>query len=271
MFMKTPNHDADVGPRAAARTKSTLGDEPLHERWVYNMSNVVSSSPTLIGDVVLAASGCGDDPCAGGKLTALHRSNGTVKWSTPMGSGVAYSSPMPSKDGALVYLGTNDGLVVAARVDTGKVVHSFKTGATVSSTPCVAADGSVFVGSYDNNLYKLDAELNFVWKFATEGQVWASPAVSDDGKMVFVGSVDQGIYGVHADSGKQAWLHNTTGRIKSSPLFNRGQVLIGNYEDKCMRALDPATGREVWRFNATDFIFSSPAVAATENLSLIHI
>ena len=29
--------------------------------------------------------------------------------------------------------------------------------------------------------------------------------------MVFVGSVDYGVYGVHAGSGKLAWLHNTTG------------------------------------------------------------
>ena len=267
MFMRTPSHDASSA--AAATNPAALGSgdgPPIKAAWVYNMSRVVSSSPTLIGDVVLAASGCGPHACAGGDIVALYRSSGAVKWSTPLGSGVAYSSPMPSKDQTLVYIGTDDGKVVAVSVETGKIVHSFQTGDTVSSTPCVApGDGSVYVGSYDKNLYKLDAQLNLVWKFATTGQVWSSPAISADGTMVVVGSVDKGIYSVHADSGKQIWMHNTTGRIKSSPILNGKQVLIGNFEDKCLRALDAATGKEIWRFTSQDFIFSSPAVAVAKD------
>ena len=40
------------------------------------------------------------------------------------------------------------------------------------------------VGSYDGNMYKLDAELKLVWKSATLGQVWSSATISDDGAMV---------------------------------------------------------------------------------------
>lgn len=260
MFMRTASHNAHSTTDLMVPFSADLKQD-----WVYNMSQVVSSSPTLVGSIVLAASGCGPDPCAGGKIVALHRSNGTIKWSTPLGTGVAYSSPMPSKDQDMVYIGTDEGKVVALNIETGKIVYSYTTRANVTSTPCVSHDGSVFIGSYDNNLYKLDAKLNLVWKFATSGQVWSSPAVSDDGSMVFFGSVDKGIYGVHADSGKIAWLHNTTGRIKSSPVFDHNQVLIGSFEDKCMRALDASTGHEVWRFTSDDFIFSSPAVTVTED------
>lgn len=132
-------------------------------------------------------------------------------------SGVAYSSPMPSKDQTLVYIGTDDGRVVAVSVATGEIAHTYQTGDTVTSTPCVGPDGSVFIGSHDKNLYKLDAQLKLVWTFPTDDQVWSSPAVSDDGAMVFFGSVDKRIYAVHAESGEQAWAHTTTGRIKSSP------------------------------------------------------
>ena len=265
MFMRTASHDASAAGTSGTTLTIRQGSNNLKTAWVHNMSRVVSSSPTLVGDVVLAASGCGPHPCAGGDITALDRSSGAVRWSLSMGSGVAYSSPMPSKDQLLVYIGTDDGKVVAISVETGKSVHLFQTGDTVTSTPCVAPDGSVFIGSHDNNLYKLDAQLNLVWKFATAGQVWSSPAVSDDGAMVFVGSVDKGIYCVHTDSGKLSWLTNTTGRIKSSPIYHKKQVLIGNFEDKCLRALDAATGHEVWRFTTQDFIFSSPAVAVAKD------
>lgn len=38
-----------------------------------------------------------------------------------------------------------------------------------------------------------------------------------------------------------------TGKIKWS-------LLIGSFEDKCMRALNASNGRELWRFNSQDFI-----------------
>ena len=74
MFMRTPSHDA-----SAAAATATPPAANLKAAWVYNMSHVVSSSPTLIGDVVLAASGCGPHPCAGGGIAALYRSSGAVK------------------------------------------------------------------------------------------------------------------------------------------------------------------------------------------------
>ena len=81
---------------------------------------------------------------------------------------------------------------------------------------------------------------------------------------MFFGCVDHGIYAVHTDTGHKAWVHNTTGRIKSPAVYDNGQVLIGNYEDKCLRCLDAATGKEAWRYTAGDFVFSSPAVAGSK-------
>jgi outer membrane protein assembly factor BamB len=45
-------------------------------------------------------------------------------------------------------------------------------------------------------------------------------------------------------------------------VVNADQVLIGSFEDKCLRAMDASTGDEAWRFTTEDFIFSSPAVTA---------
>lgn len=269
MFLQSTNHHANsanaLAANTSAATTATIGDGELSAAWIYNMSHQISSSPTLIGDVVLAASGCGDGPCSGGGIVALYRDSGKVKWNTPLGTGVAYSSPMPSKDGKLIYIGTDAGKVVALNVDTGAVVHSYTTGGNVTGTVCIAPkDGAIYVGSYDSNLYKLDAELNLVWKSATKGQVWSSPTISDDGSMVFFGCVDHGIYALHTATGQKAWVHNTTGRIKSPAVYDNGQVLIGNYEDRCLRCLDAASGKEVWRYTAGDFVFSSPAVAGTK-------
>lgn len=260
MFLQSTDHHANS---ANAPSVPIRGGE-LSAAWTFNMTYQISSSPTLIEDIVIAASGCGDFPCGGGGIVALFRDTGKVKWSTPLGTGVAYSSPMPSKDGKLVYIGTDAGKVVAISVATGDVVYSYTTGGNVTGTPCVGPkDGAIYIGSYDGNMYKLDSELNLVWKSATPGQIWSSPTISDDGSMVFFGCTNHAIYAVKTDTGDKVWVHNTTGRVKSPAVFTDGQVLIGNYEDRCLRCLDAATGKEAWRYTAGDFVFSSPAVAGS--------
>ena len=75
---------------------------------------------------------------------------------------------------------------------TGAQRWSFVTGDEVDSSPAVSPDGaSIFVGSYDNKVYALNAATGAQrWAFATGGYVVSSPAVSPDGASIFVGSND---------------------------------------------------------------------------------
>jgi outer membrane protein assembly factor BamB len=55
------------------------------------------------------------------------------------------------------------------------------------------ANGVVYVGSDDNNVYALNAGTGaFVWKYTTGGAVYSSPAVANG--MVYVGSADGNVY-----------------------------------------------------------------------------
>ena len=50
------------------------------------------------------------------------------------------------------------------------VIWTFRTGGAVISTPAVA-DGRVYFGSFDSNVYALDASSGaLVWKFTTAGE-----------------------------------------------------------------------------------------------------
>ena len=44
---------------------------------------------------------------------------------------------------------------------------TFKTGGPVNSSPAVADDGTVFVGSEDKKLYAVSPDGTLVWSFAT--------------------------------------------------------------------------------------------------------
>ena len=66
------------------------------------------------------------------------------------------------------------------------------------------SDGRLFVPSYDNNVYALDAEDGeFIWKYPTEDGVASKPWVSDG--MVVFGSIDKLVYAVDAQVGELLW------------------------------------------------------------------
>jgi eukaryotic-like serine/threonine-protein kinase len=66
----------------------------------------------------------------------------------------------------------------------------------VSSSPAIVS-GVVYIGSYDNNVYALNASTGQkVWAFKTGEQVQSSPAV--DSGVVFIGSSDDFVYALTA-------------------------------------------------------------------------
>jgi outer membrane protein assembly factor BamB/tRNA A-37 threonylcarbamoyl transferase component Bud32 len=128
----------------------------------------------------------------------------------------------------------------------------------VRSSPTVA-EGIVYIGAYDNNLYALDAQTGrFVWKYATDGGIASSPCVSRD--MVFVGSEDRILYAINARAGGIAWTCPTGERIRSSPRIEYNQVFFGS-DDGYLYAVSAQSGRVTWKFQALGPIRSSPAIS----------
>ena len=55
------------------------------------------------------------------------------------------------------------------------------------------ANGVVYVGSDDNNVYALNAKTSaLLWSYPTGGYVFSSPAVANG--VVYVGSLDWNVY-----------------------------------------------------------------------------
>ncbi len=141
--------------------------------------------------------------------------------------------------------------------NTNQVSWSYRTGHGMNSSPAVA-DGKVYVGSWDDNVYCLDA-LNgdSIWSYTTGGNVSSSPAV-DDGK-VYVGSYDEKVYCLDASNGDFIWSYTTGGWVSSSPAVADGKVYVGSYDEK-VYCLDASSGDSIWSYTTGDDVFSSPAV-----------
>ena len=222
----------------------------------------------------------------------------------------ATNGPVPATpaiaDGT-VYIGSYDGKFYALNAQTGALKWKFATegerrfeakglhgwqpkNQTVAdpfdvflSSP-VVANGAVYFGSGDGNLYALDAATGDLrWKFKTGDVVHASPALADG--FLFFGSWDSYFYAVDATTGKEKWrfhagedplIHNQVG-FQSSPAIANGVVYTG-CRDANLYALDATTGKEKWRFfNDLSWVITSPAVVdgkvffATSDSSLYHV
>ena len=106
---------------------------------------------------------------------------------------------------------------------------AFKTGDYVDSSPVIGSDGSIYVGSYDGNLYAIKPDGSKKWNFKTRDSVHSSPAIGSDGT-IYVGSDDSYLYAINADGSKK-WAFKT-GWVYSSPAIGRdGTIYVGSWDD----------------------------------------
>ncbi|MDP6354777.1 MAG: PQQ-binding-like beta-propeller repeat protein, partial [Planctomycetota bacterium] len=131
-----------------------------------------------------------------------------------------------------------------------KLLWVFTSDGTIESSPAVA-EGVVYIGSCDGNLYALDAESGRLkWKFKAGGAIVSSPTVDAKTGVVYFGCNDFKLYGIRSHDGKLLWQHATApaayahthgDQVKASPALKDGTIFIGNYKGKWL-AIQPKIG-----------------------------
>ncbi len=138
------------------------------------------------------------------------------------------------------------------------LIWSFATEEEVRSSP-VLNQTTVFFGSYDSNLYALEAKTGkFIWKAPTNGGVAGTPCLADP--LVVIGSEDGGVYAYDQAEGKQQWVFRTNGPVRSSPRFHSPMLFFGS-DDYHVYGIEAKTGRQAWKARTWKPVRSSPAIA----------
>lgn len=123
-------------------------------------------------------------------------------------------------------------------------------------------NGMIYVGSYDHNLYALDAtDGKFVWKYPAEGGIVSKPTFAEG--LALFGSEDSRLYAVNSRTGKLSWTYPTDGPIRCSPTVSEGHVFIGS-DDGYMHAVNIMSSRRAWRFDTGGAVRSTPAVVGDQ-------
>jgi outer membrane protein assembly factor BamB/tRNA A-37 threonylcarbamoyl transferase component Bud32 len=119
-------------------------------------------------------------------------------------------------------------------------------------------NGKIYCGSYDNNLYVLDAsDGSFIWKFPTYGGIVGKPAIFENN--IYIGSEDKKMYCISAWTGKELWTFSTDGPIRSSVKIAEGHAFFGS-DDGYLYAVNLITNKITWRIDSGSPIRTTPFI-----------
>ncbi len=281
---------------AAAGAPASPADEEFAEAgkisplWKFQCEDEIRSTPTVYRGTVFV--GAYDN-----NLYALNAADGSFKWKYAAEGGIVGTPALSEDDNLLLFgsedhllhaidlrtgkiswtfktngpiratvnatvghafFGSDDGNLYAVRLGTGRQVWKFEAGAPIRSKPAVTSD-RIVVGTENGEVIGLDLSGVVKWRFKAKRAVTSSPAVQDD--IAYVGSVDWHVYALDTNNGWAAWRYRTNKPIISSPCVVGNQLFVGS-ADNFMYALDiNANGKELWKFETQGQIISSPVFA----------
>ncbi len=161
------------------------------------------------------------------------------------------------KTGALYRISDRSSNVNLQSQEGAKLLWNFECEDDIRGA-ALAVNDAVYVGSYDNNLYALNASSgSFIWKYAAEGGIVSRPVFFDGN--LYVGSEDKRMHVIHSRSGKLVWTYPTDRPIRSSPCLAEGHIFIGS-DDGYLHAINAITGRRTWRTDTGAAVRSTPLV-----------
>ena len=169
-------------------------------------------------------------------------------------------SPWPKFGG--IY-NTNTALSPFISSQKGILYWKSKTNSLLFSSPTIASDGTIYIGSTNGSLYAFNSDGTTKW--ITPPQISAafqsSPTIASDGT-IYIGCSNGILYAFNSN-GSQKWISYLGGVIYSSPVIGRdGTIYIASLNTiSALYALNPFNGSQKWQSNISDnFLYITPAI-----------
>ena len=253
------------------------GEDP-DVAWTVDMGAArVMASPTVGPDGVIYVAN------SMGMLFAV-APEGNVRWTAQTGATVK-SAPAVAADGT-IYHATSDGKMYALSPQ-GQVKWTFDFGEHLGPTPlvtsgnsgpgggggasgigsgaspAVGADGTVYIGANNSNMYAVHPDGSLKWIFEVERElagIWTTPVLSPDGGTIYFGANKGGVYAVNTETGARTWQFPVYGSIYASSVLDARGVLYTASTIEHVYAVDSARGEQIWDYDAHNAVWSAPSI-----------
>ncbi len=218
-----------------------------------------------------------------------------VEWSLRLGdprTGENHATPVLGSGNARLYVGGPGSILYAVDRASGTLAWTVTLGdgtGTIYQSPAVAADGSLFVGAWDNTapydgfckIHDDGTQATVAWCFPMR-RLLASPTITPDGLIIVGGQHESLGWGYYAleDLGTEAALAwsaahladpgvpGSTGAIAASPALSAdGQwVFGGSYENHTFWQIGAGDGFEQMRYPLDFYCYGPSPVLSPEGL-----
>ena len=162
-----------------------------------------------------------------GRVVAVARADGTLRWSKAASLEPIPSSPSLSPDGRTLYVASTDGHLRALSTRDGQVRWATKVGLVDGSSPAVAKDGTaVFIGTVEPPALHAVASAGApLWQVPADDMVQSSPCIGRNGT-IFFSSFKSTLFAVER-SGRVLWTTRMRGSSFSSPALGSRGLYVG--------------------------------------------
>ena len=206
-------------------------------------------------------------------IYALDGTNGQLLWKHET-AGETGSVCMISDDGSAVLCGADDNYVRAFHWNNGSLMWKFKTGGSVTSSVRISDNGDMLFGCLDNHFYCMSSMGELRWKKDLGHPVWATPALVQGGKSVFVGGLSEKpdvgtVFALNGETGSEVW-STVIGAIFGSPAVDeeRNVVVFCTVDSMCY-GMKVDNGERLWTMEVQSEVFASPTIQRPTGLVFI--
>ncbi|GAC1349876.1 MAG: hypothetical protein NVSMB27_27090 [Ktedonobacteraceae bacterium] len=232
------------------------------ERWRFDTVGVVRAAPSVVGRVLLVASGSNS-------LFCLNALTGEEYWAFHSEDALAEFWPTrtnPVVAGGLVYVALGAANEFnALNLRTGRKVWEVALHERMTGGPVLdEALGLVYIVTWSGRVVALDSHSGRIrWDTHISGGSESSPALSLRAGLLFAGSYDGYLYAFDASSGKLCWRTQFGSAVTASPLVvqaaSRDWVIAASQAGSCV-ILDAHSGKQLdaWRLGE---LRAAPVVA----------
>ena len=226
-------------------------------RWFYDANETIYGTMSMDADDTIFVG------TKSGKLLAIFE--GKLKWSFQTSNTIVSTPAITDQD--TILFGSWDGHIYALNCSNGALRWKYRTNGAISASP-VIGNSNAYVGSGDGIMYALSiTDGTLKWKAdLSSGALHSSPALSLDGKTVYVASWTGSLFALSDEkSGDVVWSTSLGAtKIESSPVLSSELELIyiGTYEGK-LYAIHASNGTTMWTHTTETErpIVSTPAVS----------
>jgi outer membrane protein assembly factor BamB len=234
--------------------------------WVRQLPGHLESSPLAVEGMLFIGSDTTN-------LIALRASDGKIEWQFNAPGAIKAS---PSHHDGRVYFADYEGAMFSLDADSGKLlwrtnttkVPPFGEGGFYSS-PAIAF-GRVYAARDDGTVFAFDQGDGKVdWSFPTNDDVYGSPAVAQvpgTPPTVYIGSYDEHLYALNAQTGGQEWRFPVGGPVPGTATVIGHTVYTSSFKTRATIGVDVHTHRKTFELKQAGY---TPVISDGRRLYLV--